>query len=87
MRKKKQNVEKTVSGGKKTEPTVVFPEKYVEAAHIIMAISIFKSFKEEGLLTEEEFDAITKDEIAHWNSLLSPDNVNSERIIIREEPQ
>lgn len=85
--RKKQNAEATSSSAKKNEPSVIFPENYVEAAHIIMAIAIFKSFKEEGLLTEEELDAITKDGIAKWTSLLSPDNVDTEKIIIREEQQ
>ena len=36
------------------ELKIVFPDRFVEAANIIMAVSIFKSFKEQGLLTEDE---------------------------------
>ena len=38
-------------------PTIIFPQNVVEAAHILMAISMFKSLKEDGLITEEEAKA------------------------------
>ncbi|MCR5804289.1 MAG: hypothetical protein K6G47_08490 [Clostridia bacterium] len=63
---------------------VYFPQKYVEAAHIIMAISIFKSFRDQGLLTEEEYREITRDEEKHWRELLYGDSMVTNCAVYKE---
>ena len=67
------------------ESRVVFSEKCVAAANIIMAISVFKSFKEQGLLMENEYLEIVSDEEKRWRNLLSDDNTIMNRIVIEEE--
>ena len=63
----------------------LFSEKCVEAANSIMAISVFKSFKEQGLLMENEYLEIVSDEEKRWRNLLSDDNTIMNRIVIEEE--
>ena len=52
------------------EIRIVFPDRFVEAANIIMAVSLFKSFKEQGLLTEDEYLEIVSDNEKRWRNLL-----------------
>lgn len=58
-----------------------FPKEYVEAAHLIMAISIFKSFRNQGLLTEDEYREITRDEEKRWRDLLYGDSMITNKVV------
>lgn len=63
------------------EIRIVFPDRFVEAANIIMAISIFKSFKEQGLLTEDEYLEIVSDNEKHWRNLLYGDSMTTNKVV------
>lgn len=68
-------------------PTIIFPQNVVEAAHILMAISMFKSLKEDGLITEEEFKAIVKAGEEKWRRVLQGDMMITKRAVLREESE
>ncbi|WP_405373457.1 hypothetical protein [Pseudobutyrivibrio sp.] len=68
-------------------PTILFPPNVVEAAQILMAISMFKSFKEDGLITEEEFKAIVKVGEEKWRRALQGDMMITKRAVLREGTQ
>ena len=63
------------------ELKIVFPDRFVEAANIIMAISIFKSFKEQGLLTEDEYLEIVSDNEKLWRNLLYGDSMTTNKVV------
>lgn len=63
------------------ELKIVFPDRFVEAANIIMAISIFKSFKEQGLLTEDEYLEIVSDNEKRWRNLLYGDSMTTNKVV------
>lgn len=63
------------------EIRIVFPDRFVEAANIIMAISIFKSFKEQGLLTEDEYLEIVSDNEKRWRNLLYGDSMTTNKVV------
>ena len=81
MMKGKHEVMKSVDMAWVDEIKLYFPDRYVEAAHIIMAISIFKSFREQGLLTEDEYGEITRDEEKRWRDLLYGDSMRTNRVV------
>ena len=66
-------------------PLLFFPGIYVEAATILMAISIFRSFKDKGLLTEEEFIALSKEGNARWQEIMGDDTVCSDTVLPRSK--
>ena len=63
------------------ELKIVFPDKFVEAANIIMAVSLFKSFKEQGLLTEDEYLEIVSDNEKRWRNLLYGDSMTTNKVV------
>ena len=63
------------------ELKIVFPDRFVEAANIIMAVSIFKSFKEQGLLTEDECLEIVSDNEKRWRNLLYGDSMTTNKVV------
>ena len=63
------------------EIKIVFPDRFVEAANIIMAVSIFKSFKEQGLLTEDEYLEIVSDNEKRWRNLLYGDSMTTNKVV------
>lgn len=63
------------------ELKIVFPDRFVEAANIIMAVSIFKSFKEQGLLTEDEYLEIVSDNEKRWRNLLYGDSMTTNKVV------
>lgn len=63
------------------ELKIFFPDRFVEAANIIMAISIFKSFKEQGLLTEDEYLEIVSDNEKRWRNLLYGDSMTTNKVV------
>ncbi len=63
------------------EIRIVFPDRFVEAANIIMAVSLFKSFKEQGLLTEDEYLEIVSDNEKHWRNLLYGDSMTANKVV------
>jgi len=63
------------------EIRIVFPDRFVEAANIIMAVSIFKSFKEQGLLTEDEYLEIVSDNEKRWRNLLYGDSMTTNKVV------
>lgn len=63
------------------EIRIVFPDRFVEAANIIMAVSLFKSFKEQGLLTEDEYLEIVSDNEKRWRNLLYGDNMTTNKVV------
>ena len=80
----KCNIDSDVDAVLINEIKIVFPQRYVEAAHILMAISIFKSFRDQGLLTEEEYREITRDEEKRWRNLLYGDSMVTNRVVSKE---
>ena len=62
------------------EIRIVFPDRFVEAANIIMAVSLFKSFKEQGLLTEDEYLEIVSDNEKRWRNLLYGDSMTTNKV-------
>ena len=60
---------------------IVFPDRFVEAANIIMAVSLFKSFKEQGLLTEDEYLEIVSDNEKRWRNLLYGDSMTTNKVV------
>ena len=66
-------------------PSLIFPSIYVEAATILMAISIFRSFKDNGLLTEEEFIALSEEGNARWREIIGDDTVCSNPVLPRSK--
>lgn len=81
MMKGKHEVIPSVDGVIMDNLRLYFPKKYVEAAQVIMAISIFKSFREQGLLTEDEYREITREEEKHWRDLLYGDSMRTNRVV------
>ena len=63
------------------EIKIVFPDRFVEAANIIMAVSLFKSFKEQGLLTEDEYLEIVSDNEKRWRNLLYGDSMTTNKVV------
>lgn len=63
------------------EIRIVFPDRFVEAANIIMAVSLFKSFKEQGLLTEDEYLEIVSDNEKRWRKLLYGDSMTTNKVV------
>jgi hypothetical protein len=63
------------------ELKIVFPDRFVEAANIIMAVSLFKSFKEQGLLTEDEYLEIVSDNEKRWRNLLYGDSMTTNKVV------
>ncbi len=63
------------------EIRLVFPDRFVEAANIIMAVSLFKSFKEQGLLTEDEYLEIVSDNEKRWRNLLYGDSMTTNKVV------
>ena len=63
------------------EIRIVFPDRFVEAANIIMAVSLFKSFKEQGLLTEDEYLEIVSDNEKRWRNLLYGDSMTTNKVV------
>ncbi|MBE7072818.1 MAG: hypothetical protein E7383_08775 [Ruminococcaceae bacterium] len=64
------------------EIRIVFPDRFVEAANIIMAVSLFKSFKEQGLLTEDEYLEIVSDNEKRWRNLLYGDSMTTNKVVL-----
>lgn len=81
MLKRKHTVKPSFDAVLMDNLRLYFPKKYVEAAQVIMAISIFKSFREQGLLTEDEYREITRDEEKHWRGLLYGDSMRTNRVV------
>ena len=63
------------------EIRIIFPDRFVEAANIIMAVSLFKSFKEQVLLTEEEYLEIVSDNEKRWRNLLYGDSMTTNKVV------
>ena len=63
------------------EIRIFFPDRFVEAANIIMAVSLFKSFKEQGLLTEDEYFEIVSDNEKRWRNLLYGDSMTTNKVV------
>lgn len=61
-----------------------FPENIVEGAHILMALSLFRSFRDQGLLTEEEFRCISSDAEKRWNNLMDGDSMDTNKVVFKE---
>ena len=80
IRLKKQN-NRTKDALLFNELKIVFPDRFVEAASIIMAVSIFKSFKEQGLLTEDEYLEIVSDNEKRWRNLLYSDSMTTNKVV------
>lgn len=80
IRLKKQN-NRTTDALLFNELKIVFPDRFVEAASIIMAVSIFKSFKEQGLLTEDEYLEIVSDNEKRWRNLLYGDSMTTNKVV------
>ena len=80
IRLKKQN-NRTTDALLFNELKIVFPDRFVEAASIIMAVSIFKSFKEQGLLTEDEYLEIVSDNEKRWRNLLYGDIMTTNKVV------
>ncbi len=68
-------------------PTIIFPQNVVEAARILMAMSMFKSFREDGLITEEEFMAIVKVGEEKCRKALQGDRMLTKRADLKEESE
>ena len=80
IRLKKQN-NRTTDALLFNELKIVFPDRFVEAANIIMAVSLFKSFKEQGLLTEDEYFEIVSDNEKRWRNLLYGDSMTTNKVV------
>lgn len=80
IRLKKQN-NRTTDALLINEIRIVFPDRFVEAANIIMAVSLFKSFKEQGLLTEDEYLEIVSDNEKRWRNLLYGDSMTTNKVV------
>ena len=46
-----------------------------------MAVSLFKSFKEQGLLTEDEYLEIVSDNEKRWRNLLYGDSMTTNKVV------
>lgn len=57
----------------------------VEAAHKMIAVSMFKSFRDQGLLTEEEFEEFAEYGEMMWKRILYGDNMVTKRVVLKEE--
>ena len=66
-------------------PRIVFPDNVVEAARILMAISMIKSIKEQGLISEDEFKAMEKVGEERWRRALYGDMMLTKRAVLKEE--
>ncbi len=62
-----------------------FPSSVVEAAHIMIAVSMFKSFRDQGLLTEEEFEEFAEYGEMMWKRILYGDNMVTKRVVLKEK--
>lgn len=40
---------------------IQFPQQYIEKAHLYIVLSMFRSFVEQGLLTEDEYSVIASE--------------------------
>lgn len=62
--------------------TIVFPPAIKEAIHIMIAVDIFKSLCDQGLLTEEEFKEFELEGKKRWNDVLNDDTMSANRVVI-----
>lgn len=60
-----------------------FSEDLVEVAHIVMAVSLFRTFRDKGLLTEEEYRCIASDAEKRWRNLLYDDSMGTNRVVFK----
>lgn len=63
---------------------IIFPPEVEEAIYIMMAMDMFKSFYERGLLTKEEYDEFEKEGEKLWRNALKGDSMPTNRLIRRE---
>ena len=60
---------------------LVFSSAVVQAAQIMIATSMFKTFYEKGLLTEDEYLVFAREGEKRWRNLLSDDSINTKRVV------
>ena len=60
---------------------LVFSPTVVEAAQIMIATSMFKTFYEKGLLTEDEYLVFAREGEKRWRNMLSGDSINTKRVV------
>lgn len=65
--------------------SIHYSDNVVEAAQYLMAISLFKSFRDKGLLTEEEYRCIANDAEKRWRNLLYDDSMGTNRVVFKEQ--
>ena len=63
---------------------IIFPPEVEEAIYIMMAMDMFKSFYERGLLTKEEYDEFEKEGEKLWRNALKGDSMPTNRLKRRE---
>lgn len=68
-------------------PRIIFPNNVVEAARILMAVSMIKSIKEQGLISEEQFKVIEKAGEERWRRALYDDMMITKRAVLKEESE
>ena len=64
-----------------SEIRIHFSDNTIEAAHLIIALSMFRSFREQGLLTEDEYKCFAEDGEKRWRNLLYDDSMITNRVV------
>ena len=78
--------EKQKDGVRSTNDVAIhFSDNAINAAHYILAISIFKSFLDQGLLTEEEYRTLAAAGEKEWRNLLKDDEAGTNMVVFQEE--
>ena len=67
------------------EQKVMFSKKIVDAAYVMIAMSMFKFMLEQGVLTNEEYDEFVKEGENRWKKLLYGDTMSANRAELKED--
>ncbi len=62
-----------------------FSDDLVEVAHIVMAVSLFRTFRDQGLLTDEEYRIIASNAENRWRNILCDDSMGTNRVVFKEQ--
>ncbi len=60
-------------------------ENVKEAMCVMMAVSMFRAFRDQGILTDEEYKAFAEDGEERWKNLLFGGNMVTNRVVLTEE--
>ncbi len=60
---------------------VNFSSNVIEAAHIMLAVSLYRTCRDRGILTEEEYRDFAEDGEKRWRKLLNDDIMQTNRVV------